>query len=170
MFKVGMLVSYGGEGVCKIGDIQVQDFFGGDEKKKYYVLEPIDNKSSKLYVPVDNEILCKRMQKLLDYDEIISLINNECTELEWITDNKLRNKYHKDIIKTYDKKKIVALAKRLYEIKNGKYPEIKKLYSSDEDTLKKIAQILYIEFSYTVDITQEQVLPFICGEINCKRK
>lgn len=170
MFDKGLLVVYGVEGVCRIGDIESRAFPGSADKKDYYVMIPIHNASSKLYVPVDNEKLTSKIKQLLTYDEIIGLIEKCSKNNEWISDNKLRSKYYKEVLNIYDREKIFSLARVLYLAKCGKIPNVKKLYVMDEDVLRKTAQILYSEISYVVDLEQEDVLPFIAGEMTCKRK
>ena len=170
MLKIGSLVVYGVEGVCQVSDIISQSFAGSSEMKDYYVMVPVHNSSSKLYVPVDNEKLTSKIMELLSYDEIVELIE-KCSDCnEWIADNKLRSKYYKEVLNSYDREKIFALARVLYLAKCGKIPGVKKLYVMDEDILRKTSQILYSEFSYVVELTQDDVLPFIAGEISCRRK
>ncbi|MBQ7353018.1 MAG: CarD family transcriptional regulator [Clostridia bacterium] len=170
MLKIGSLVIYGVEGVCQISEIVSQSFAGSSEKKDYYVMIPVHNSSSKLYVPVDNEKLASKIKQLLTYDEIIELIEKCSKNNEWIADNKLRSKYYKEVMASYDREKIFSLARILYLAKSGKIPEVKKLYVMDEDVLRKTSHILYSEFSYVVELEYENVLPFIAGEIVCKRK
>ena len=170
MVNVGALVTYGSNGVCRVVGVEEKCFFQGEEKKRYYVLEPIDNKSCKLFAPVDNENTSKKMNVLLSYEEFTELVNNDLPKIEWISDNKQRNKYYKEIFNSYDRAMIVSLARRLYEIKSGKYPHINKLFATDEEALKKILDILYDELSHIMVITKEQVLPYICKEIECEKR
>ena len=162
MFEIGSNVIYGTEGICKISDIAKLSFNGIGEAKDYYVLVPVLNSTYKVYVPVDNEHLVAKMQKLLTYDEIIELINDENNEIEWVNDNKIRNKRFKEIIASYDRRKIFMLAKLIYNAKNGKIENVKKIYASDEEILKKLVHILHAEISYVVPIEESDLLSFIC--------
>ncbi len=169
MLKAGAIIIYGAEGVCKVTDVKKMSFCGGEEKD-YYVIVPIQNQGSRLYVPLDNEHLTSKIMKLLSYEEIIELINTDTEKIEWLPDSKARSKYYKEILNSFDRKKIFALAKMLYNAKLGKIDGITKIYTVDEDILKKTSQFLYTEFSYVANITPDEVLPFICGEIVCKKK
>ena len=169
MLKIGALIVYGAEGVCRVEDIKSLSF-AGLEEKEYYILVPELNSSSKLYLPMDNEKLMSRVQRLLSYEEITELINSDEEIIEWVEDSKLRNKYYKEILSSYDRKKIFALAKQLYLIKTGKLAVKKAFTSWMDDILKKTSQILFSEFSYVVEITQDDLLPFIAGEIKCEEK
>lgn len=77
MFEKDTIVIYGVEGICKITDIANMTFGGFNESKDYYILVPVSNPTHKVYVPPDSEYLVAKMQKLLSYDEIISLISCE---------------------------------------------------------------------------------------------
>lgn len=170
MLEIGAIIVYGSEGVCKVVDLQELSFSGSDDKKEYYILVPETNSSSKLYLPKDNQILMSRVKKLLSYEEIKELISSDEDIIEWVEDSKARNKYYKELIATYDRKNIFAIAKQLYFIKTGKIETVSNFTNWMEDTLKKTSQILYSEFSYMVELTQDQLLPFIAGEIECKKR
>lgn len=62
------------------------------------------------------------------------------------------------------------LAKLLYNIKQGKNENVKKLYASDEKILKKLTKILYSELSCVISLEENDVLPFINGEIECSKE
>ncbi len=170
MLKIGSIIVYGAEGVCKVTDVQKMSFSTLDEPKDYYILVPQSNSSSKLYLPKDNEMLMARVKELLTYDEIKELIASQDNDIEWIEDSKLRNKYYKEILASCDRNKIFALSKQLYLVKTGKIQVEKSFTAWMEDMLKKTAQILYSEFSYVTEITYEEILPFIAGEIDCPEK
>jgi hypothetical protein len=55
-------------------------------------------------------------------------------------------------------------------VKNGKLATQANFTSWMDETLKKAASILYSEFLYVVDLTEDEILPFIAGEIECNKK
>ena len=170
MLNIGDLIVYGPEGVCLVTDLQKLSFSGSEEEKEYYILVPQTNISSKLYLPKENELLMARAKKLLTYGEIKELIESSNNDIQWIEDSKARNKYYKELIATYERNNVFGVAKQLYLLKSGKLPYAANFTAWMDDLLKKTSQILYSEFSYSVDITPEELLPFIAGEIECKEK
>ena len=64
----GQMVRYGTNGICRMEGVETK-VFGGQEME-YYVLRPAAQESAKLYVPVKNEKLTARMQRLLTAQEI----------------------------------------------------------------------------------------------------
>lgn len=66
------MVRYGAHGVCKVEDITEKNFNG--EAIRYYVLRPIYNDTSTIYVPIHNHALTQNMRKVLSKEELQSLI------------------------------------------------------------------------------------------------
>ena len=169
MYTVGSVVIYGSEGVCKIKEIQENRFGDMQSSRLYYVLSPISNNGTKIYVPCDNELLVSKIMKVMSKEEIKELIKEDVPEAEWISDNRQRNKAYKDILQTYDRKQILSLCKLLYTIKKEQNTT-KRLYASDEEIYKKAIKILHSEFSAVLNIEPDDVMPFVFGEIDCEEK
>ncbi|MGM9645972.1 MAG: CarD family transcriptional regulator [Eubacteriales bacterium] len=170
MYEKGNMVMYGPEGACRITDIVEKSFHDKSGVKKYYVLESVSNPDAKIYVPCDSEILVSRMKRILSYAQIKDILSSDRSYCEWIDDSKIRNRAFKDILSSYDREKIIGLAKLLCRVKAGKTEIPKKLCTSDEELLKKLKKILYSEFSLTVDITEDEIEPFILGDIEGNEK
>lgn len=170
MYEKGNMVMYGSEGACKITDITETSFNDKSGLKRYYVLTPISNQGVKVYVPCDNEALTSKMKKILSYSEIKDILSSDKSDCEWIDDSRMRSRFFKDILNSYDREKIIGLAKLLCRVKAGRTDIPKKLCTSDEELLKKLKKILYSEISLTVDITEDEVVPFILGDIEGREK
>ena len=55
MFKKGEYVIYGNAGVCQIIDISTLNMHGAPKDKLYYILEPVNQNSSRVFSPIDNK-------------------------------------------------------------------------------------------------------------------
>lgn len=170
MLEKDKLVVYGGEGVFKIADIELMSFSVNEEKREYYILESISNKSSRLFIPVDNSLLCNRIKPVISYSELIKLLNTVSEPFEWLEDNKLRGKAYKDAINEYDRVTLIKIIKCLHSIKTGKNLSVSRLYSVDEEALRRISHSLFSEFSVNVSLTFDELIPFICGDITCPNR
>ena len=62
-YPINDTVFYGSEGVCRIVDIVKRRFQGQTEE--YYVLQPVYNENSTIYVPIRNEALIGKMRRSL---------------------------------------------------------------------------------------------------------
>ena len=117
MYSIGTLIVYGSEGICKITDIKENSFDNMGKSKSYYILTPLSNDKTKIFIPCDNDLLVSRMLKVLSADEIRDIIAEDIPLPEWIADNRRRNKAYKDILQSYDRRRIISLAKLLYSVK-----------------------------------------------------
>lgn len=168
-FSVNDKVIYGIHGVCVIEDIRPLDF--SKTKEKYYVLKPAGDNKSAIYVPVGNENLESKMKRILSAAEINELIGVIPDEKEiWIENEIERKAAYSDIIKSNDRHAMIGIIKTLYLRKEALKAEKKKLRQSDERFLNEAENILYDEFSYVLNITKEQVVPFICNKIEISEK
>ena len=63
VYHVEDAVLYGSDGICRISEIVTRDF--GGAPVEYYVLKPIRQEASTIYVPVNNEALVHKMRHVL---------------------------------------------------------------------------------------------------------
>lgn len=168
-FSINDKVLYGVHGVCVIEDIRPLDF--SKTKEKYYILKPAGDNKSAIYVPVGNENLESKMKRILSAAEINDLISDIPDEKEiWIDNENERKAAYSEIIKNNDRHAMIGIIKTLYLKRETLKSEKKKLKQSDERFLNEAENILYDEFSYVLNITKEQVVPFICNKIEISEK
>lgn len=172
MFEKGSYVTYRSEGVCVISDICSQSFGAIGSAEKYYILSPIRDPKSTVFVPVNNQQLVGFMRELLNAEQIKKLTAEQRDErLEWISDSRARNNTWKEILSRGDRREIVTLVNTLAE----KLDEIKqsgrKAGSTDVSAFNRAQKMLYEEFSATTDISScDDILPLLRGEIDIKGK
>ena len=165
MFEVGEYIMCGGHGVCRVKSITGNPIDKLDKKRKYYILEPVFEKSSTIYTPVDNEkVLMRRIMDEKDAKELIEQIPD--IETVWIKEEKSREQMYKEAIRTYDCQSLVQIIKTLYLRKMDRVSQGKKVLSSDEFYLKKAEELLYSEMSIALSIPKENVEEYISEEIN----
>ena len=168
MYKIGMVVSYGLEGVCTITQIKQQKFGKSDDPKDFYVLSPINDPISKIYVPLDNEILVSKMRLLCSADEINALAEALCDKtMEWIKESRQRSHTFRAIISECKIEKLILLIKTISMQEQILFTQGKHLTQGDELVLKKAQNILVGEFSITTNISNEEILMDV---IFCKTK
>lgn len=116
MFNVNDTILYGTHGICKITDITEQKFNGSTNK--YYILQPLHNASSTIYVPMDNEKLIAKMRRILSEEEIYELIKAMPDKNgAWIENKNERNEYFRSILSNGDRAEIIKLIKIIYQHK-----------------------------------------------------
>lgn len=164
MFQINDTVSYSTQGVCVIKEIKQMNLSGKTEN--YYVLKPIYSSNSTIYVPIANENLTAKMRRILSRDEIKELIKAmPDEETVWIENDAERKEKYQQIISSSDHKKLVGLIKTLYLEQSRRSKEGKRLRQSDEQLFKRAEAMLYGEFALVLDISPDQVIPFLHNEI-----
>lgn len=162
-------VIYGIQGVCKIQEIVEKDIC--NNKVEYYVLKPIYNDKSTIFVPTNNKTLTKKMKKVLTSDEIFEIIQGmPDEETIWIENENLRKEKYREIISNGSRRDLVRLIKTLYLYKQKQLETGKHLHNSDDLFLKEAEKLLYEEIALVLNIQKEAVLPFILDKINIKAK
>lgn len=169
MFKVNDTVLYGNDGVCQINDIISRSF--QDKMMEYYVLKPVYSESSTIYVPVENKELVAKMKKILSVKEIHTLIHAvPNTESIWIQNDNVRKERYKEIIKSGDRLELMKLIRTLYLHQQDLKKSGKKFHATDDRFMKDAEKILYEEFAYVLNIHQDEVVPFICQQIDVEER
>lgn len=165
MYKIGDVIIYKNDGVCKIVDITIKSF--KDRNIEYYVLQPVHNINAEIFVPKNNPDLVEKMRNILTKDEIMQIIKSMPCEKEIdIPDETERKEKFKEILTTGNRTELVRLVKTLYIHKQNQEQRGKKLHLADERILKDAEKILHDEFAYVLGISTEAIPDFITNNIN----
>ena len=159
MFQIGDLVSYRAEGVCSIADIRTERFgtIGGDAE--YYILSPLRDQKSLLYVPVHNPQLCALMRPLLTAEEIGALFLELRDErMVWIPESRARNVLYRDILSRGDRRELIVLVNSVCDRMLNEFETGQKATGTDENALRRAMELLYDEFSVTCELPNETEL------------
>mgnify|MGYP000342574589 CR=1 FL=1 len=74
MYKKGDYVIKIPEDICEIEDVGCLDMSGVNKDKEYYALAPINQKGSKIYIPVDN--VHGRIRNIISKEDAIAFIKS----------------------------------------------------------------------------------------------
>ncbi len=165
MVAIGATVLYGMDGVCTVTDITTRTF--QKETLEYYVLTPVHDGRSTIYVPTASEAALMKMRPILSADEIRAIIadlpQSACTD--WITDENARRAHFKSILLSGDRREIIRMIKTIYLHGQEQKASGRKLHHADEVAMKDAEALLYDEFAYVLGIRPDEVLPFITQEL-----
>lgn len=164
MFSVGDAVVYGVQGVCRIREMCTKKF--GKEEQEYFVLCPIFDEKSVIYVPTDKPALLAQMRSVLTKEELQELIASAGDRNAlWIEDDSHRRDFCAEVIKSGDRGALMQLVSMLYlhseELKGQK----KHFHMADERSLKQAKKLLHDEFAFVLGITPEEVPEYISRHI-----
>jgi len=160
MIRVNDVVLYGIDGICHVTGVTTKMIAGSPAE--YFVLRPVSQETTTIYVPTGNEALVSRMQRLLSLDEAMDLIRSiPDEETIWIEDDMKRRAAYGQILQSGDRREIVKLIKTLY-LRDREFKQSRrKMHSADEKLMKEAEKRLYDEFAHVLKIEPGQVLPFI---------
>ncbi len=158
--QIGSYVLYGKTGVCLVQE--KKSIALGKESSMYYVLCPVSDGHSSVFVPCDNEALVNKMCSLLTKEEIDALLSVADSEkLEWIEDRSQRMRFYRSVLSGNDRRMLIRLICSLFRKKHQRQEQGKRLSSMDESTLQECMRLIDEEFSIVLDIPQSQVVDYI---------
>lgn len=164
MFSVGDTVVYGTQGVCRIKEISMLKF--GKTKAEYYILTPVSDERSVVYVPTANEKLVSKMRELIsreELDELIATVSEN--ELEWISDDTGRKNYCDEVVKTGSRRELMQLVGMLYTHRELLKDRKKHFHTVDAQYLKAAERLLHDEFAYVLGISADEVPQYISSRV-----
>ena len=112
------------------------------------------------------------MRKILSAKEINELCASLRDErMEWIEDNRARNNEFRTLLSIGDRENLIILVNTIVD-RSCKMEQIGRwITGGDENFLRRAISMLYVEFSYTTDISSEdKVLPVLCGELELNNR
>lgn len=146
MFCANETIHYAGSGVCRIQEIAKMRF--GRTWEQYYVLKPLHQNASVIYVPVNSEKLVAKMRPILTREEIETLIDGFADiEPAWEDDVNLRKAKYDELIRSGDCTDLVRIIKALMQQRGKRQAEGKSLHVSDEGYLREAQRLLYDEIA-----------------------
>lgn len=164
MFQVGDTVLYGTDGVCKIVGTDEKDMEG--DMIEYWVLKPVYDEKSTLFVPKNNKTVMEKMRPMLSEKEISDLIHGIPDEKTiWIEEENERKQVYQEIIREGDRKKLLQLIKTLWLRRHARQSAGRKMYQFDEAFLLKAEKLLHDEFAAVLHINPDEVAEFIKNQL-----
>ena len=165
MFQVNDVIIYGAQGVCKITGTEEKTVSG--KKKTYFVLKPVSENGSTIFAPIDNELVLKKMRRLLTKEEIHKLIDSmESENAEWVANENERKELYKSVLAKGNHLELIKMIKAIYAHKTQREAEGKRLHMSDERFFKDAEQALYNEFQYVLELrSKDDLMRYIFSRI-----
>ena len=164
MYKVNDTIHYGGSGVCVIQDISLLRF--GRTRERYYVLKPLHQNASVIYVPVDKEQLVSKMRPVMTREEVEALISEiPSVETDWIEDPQDRKNSFDQLLRNNNCTDLVRIIKTLVRHKERRQQMGKALHVTDENYLREARRLLLDEFAGALDMTPNAAEAYIESRI-----
>lgn len=154
MLQIGDYVVSSSSGICKIEEQIWQNWSG--EKKLYFVLIPINEKDSKVYITVEHAE--RKVRKAMSESEAWELISKLKSLTNIVIENeKLRDKEYRAAIYSGDPVMVARAIKTIYSRMQVRTGSGRKATEVDERYLKKAIHILHSELSYALGCSEDEV-------------
>lgn len=163
MYQIDEYVIHTTGGICQIKDIAPLEIAGSDKNKKYYLLIPVGERGSKVFVPVDND---GTIRKIVTKDEALELIKMvpEIGELV-IENDKFREARYKEVIRSCDLYELVSILKSLHVRRMKRIEEGKKSTATDEKYYKIAEENLYSELAFALNMDKRDMPEMVFGQL-----
>lgn len=154
MFKIDDYVVYKRD-VCIIKElIQYHNI-------DYYLLNPIDDSSLKIYVPINNDDL----RSIISKEAAIKLIK-KIPDIEIISlQDKLIENNYKELMKNDCLEDLITIIKTTYLRNDERLRSGKKISEIDDTYFKRAEKILYNELSISLNMSFSEVKEYIIKSI-----
>ena len=160
MYNVNDRIHYGGSGVCVVQEIAVMRF--GRTRERYYVLKPVYQNTSVIYVPVNNQQLVSKMRPVISRQEAEELIDNmDRIPTAWEEDPQIRKNSFDALLRSGSCRDLIILIKTLQAHKERRQASGKALHVSDDTCLREAQRLLYDELAGALDLLPNQVPAYI---------
>lgn len=164
MYKINEYVIHTTGGICQIKDIAPLEISGADKEKKYYLLVPVKNKNSKVFVPVGNED--SAMRPIISENEAWVIIDDIPNIGEIVVENeKFRETIYKEAIRSCDPRELVKIGKSLFSRRQQRIQEGKKTTATDDKYYKLAEDNLYSELAFVLGKQKEEIPDIISARI-----
>lgn len=157
MHKIGEYVVYRKE-VCEITDIKEKVF----NNKDYYVLVPINDKSLKLQVPVEDNVYLRELVSKEELEKIIEIIPQ--IEIINVTDKLIENEY-KRLMNSGSFGDLIKIIKTTYLRNKNRLENNRKISEKDEQYFEKAEKYLYTEFSIVLNKSYDETKEYIVNRV-----
>lgn len=161
MLKENELIMHESAGVCRLTGREKLDRHHG----YYYVLRPLYDSSSTLYVPVDSDRT--QLRPIMSREEALALIDQlprvELLHFDSLNDQKQRST---EILKAGNQLQLAQLAKTIYQAQSRRSRSSKSTYTSDHSILRQVEKLLFGELAAALEIDREAVQAFIADHLS----
>ena len=164
MFEIGDFVIKANNGICRVDDIGHLDISSANKERLYFFLTPLNETSTKVYVPTDK--VNNGLRRVITEDEAWKFIESipEIDEA-WITDDKQREQKYKEAIQSCDPQKLMSIIKSMYARIQKRTAQGKKSTSVDEHFFKIAENNLYTELAFAIGKNKEDMQNIISEKI-----
>ncbi len=167
MYEVGDYVINSGNGICRIEKRMHLDMEGIDENQWFFLVVPVEEQATRLYIPVEK--IADKTRMVMDEVEAWNLMDGvvQIDELE-IPNDRMREQIYKQAVLSNDPTQLIRVIKTIFVRKQQREAEGKKNTVIDERYFKLAENNLYDELAFAIGREKEEIPELIAERINRK--
>lgn len=156
MYKVGDYVINSGNGICRIEDRMHLDMEGIDENQWFFLVVPVEEQATRLYIPVEK--IENKTRRVMNESEAWKLMDGvvQIDELE-IPNDRMREQIYKQAVLSNDPIQLIRVIKTIFVRKKQREAEGKKNTVIDERYFKLAENNLYDELAFAIGRDKEEI-------------
>lgn len=161
-YQKGEYVRYACNGVCLVDDVRLDSLARKEAPKEFYILKPVSNPASTIFVPTDSPALVSKMSRLPDREELDQMILSvRGLTFPWIEDRKARLAQFQETVKDCNLRDLICLVLCIHQRKRDLSARGKKLGASDEGVLQRAEALIENQVGFVLQLSGDQVGPYI---------
>lgn len=160
MFKVGDLVVYGGEGVCRVEAVGTLPLTDIKSDKLYYTLVPL-YRSGRTFAPVDGKVLIRPILTRAEAEALIRSIPQVEEDERCPKGARVLSEHYQQLLQSYDCGDLVQLIKTIYVKQQEAQAAGRRFGQVDERYRKRAEEMLHGELAASLGIPKEAVAEYI---------
>ena len=163
-YEAGTHIRYGSTGICLIDRIEDVPYPGAEPPmRRCYILKPVRNACMEISVPIDNEMLCGRIQPLRTKEEIDRLLAEAVQEADmpWEDDRKARGAAFKQILAGGDAGSLLRMIRCILLQRSMLSAAGRNLSSMDDNARRDAERMLEEEFAFSLGVTDKEAGRYI---------
>lgn len=164
MFKLGEMMMYGTNGVCRVGEICSSPFDKSDPRTFYTLMPLSDNSNLVIYTPVDNDNVI--MRYLISREEAEALLRDFASyELITVDIEKKRRDIYREIVQSGEPGNYIRIIRTVKKRREDFRRTRRRLPDLDNDFEHTAKKCLYSELSVVLGMTRDEVHKLICKKL-----
>jgi len=167
MFQSGDLVVYSTTGVCRVEEV-CRPNLSGDPKREYYLLKPL-HQDGVIYCPVDNtKVSIRPVISAEEAEALIDLIPTMRSEACRAPTLQALAQHYQAAVRSHDCRDLIEMMMSIYAKQQQAEAQHRRLGMVDERFMKQAERLLYGELSAALDISFDEVQPYIARRMEEK--
>lgn len=164
VYKIGDLIVYGSEGVCRVDQVGHLDNPRFDKTKEYYTLLPLYHEGT-VYTPVDTSVSIRPVISKAEAETMINGLSDLAPEIFETRNLRELEDHYKNQLRTHRCSDLFCLIRSIRLKRHKLTASGKKLGVIDERYMKRAEDMLHGELAVALSIPKDSVAEYIACRV-----